>query len=121
MNSEVQISDFKRCKQHYKHMILCLLLLSEDLSNQSTITKKNNKVNSPQMRMLGKFLPAPFSNPDRYMYIEIWATRVSLQVAMIHARSARCVRDKIINLASRAIMVFHTFILFIGCNVFKDF
>ena len=38
-------------------MILCLLLQSEDLSNQSTITKKNNKVNNPQMRMLGK-IPA---------------------------------------------------------------
>ena len=35
-------------------MILCLLQLVEDFCTQNAITKKNGKVNKPQMRMLGK-------------------------------------------------------------------
>ena len=40
-----------RCKQHYKHMILCLLQLLEDLCTQNVITMKQSKVNKPPLRM----------------------------------------------------------------------
>ena len=41
----------ERCKQYYEHMIFCLLQLGRGFVYS---TKKNSKVNKPQMRMLGK-------------------------------------------------------------------
>ena len=42
-----------RCKQHYKHMILCLLQLVRGFvsSKYNVITKKQSKVNKPPLRM----------------------------------------------------------------------
>lgn len=51
-----------RCNQRYKHMILCLYYFSllEDLSTENVTTKKNRKINEPQIRMFCKIRGGTF-------------------------------------------------------------